>query len=87
MLIILTGLSSWYAYKRLHYLYVGEDGTGIPLSYLLFPAGAWLLVANVAFNELGHSSWITEELFVQPYHFPFAWATYFFFAGFCACCL
>ncbi len=82
MLIILTGLSSWYAYKRLHYLYVGEDGTGIPLSYLLFPAGAWLLVANVAFNELGHSSWITEELFVQPYHFPFAWATYFFFAGF-----
>lgn len=82
MLIIMTGLSSWYAYKRLHYLYVGENGKGLPISYLLFPAGAWLLLANVSFNELGHSSWITEELFVQPYHFPFAWATYFFFAGF-----
>lgn len=82
MLLIMTGVSSWYAYQRLHHLYVGENGRGIPISYLLFPAGAWVLFANVAFNELGHSSWITEELFVQPYHFPFAWATYFFFSGF-----
>ncbi len=82
MLIIMTGVSSWYAYNRLHHLYVGEGGKGIPICYLLFPAGGWFLFANVAFNELGHSSWITEELFVQPYHFPFAWATYFFFAGF-----
>lgn len=82
MLIIMTGVSSWYAYKRLHHLFVGEHGRGVPISYLLFPAGAWVLFANVAFNELGHSSWITEELFVQPFHWPFAWATYFFFAGF-----
>ncbi len=82
MLLIMTGVSSWYAYNRLHHLYVGEGGKGIPICYLLFPAGGWFLFANVAFNELGHSSWITEELFVQPYHFPFAWATYFFFAGF-----
>lgn len=82
MLLIMTGVSSWYAYNRLHHIYVGENGTGIPIVYLLFPAGGWFLFANVAFNELGHSSWITEELFVQPFHFPFAWATYFFFAGF-----
>ncbi len=82
MLLIMTGVSSWYAYNRLHHVYVGENGKGIPISYLLFPAGGWFLFANVAFNELGHSSWITEELFVQPFHFPFAWATYFFFSGF-----
>jgi methane/ammonia monooxygenase subunit C len=81
LLIVLVSQASWYAYHRLHHLYVGENGRGLPVAYLLFPAGALILFGNVAFNELGHSSWITEELFVQPFHFPFAWATYFFLAA------
>ena len=81
MLIVLTFQTSWYCYRRLHHLYVKEGEKGLPISYFLFPGAALILVANVAFNELGHSTWITEELFVQPFHFPFAWATYFFFSA------
>lgn len=81
MLLVLTFQTSWYCYRRLNHLYVKDGDSGIPISYFLFPGAALILVANVAFNELGHSTWITEELFVQPFHFPFAWATYFFFTA------
>ena len=40
MLIIMTGLSSWYAYKRLHYLYVGENGSSRPALGCSWPMSA-----------------------------------------------
>lgn len=81
MLVVMTMHTSWYCFRRLHHLFVKEGETGLPISYFLFPCAALIMTANVAFNELGHSTWITEELFVQPFHFPFAWATFFFFTA------
>ena len=44
---------------------------GFPWSFFLLIAAAVLEFVQVAFNEWGHSLWMSEEFFSVPFHWPF----------------
>ncbi|MEA2565089.1 MAG: methane/ammonia monooxygenase subunit [Actinomycetota bacterium] len=44
---------------------------GIPLSFTLLIMATLLEVSQVAFNEFGHTLWIPEETFANPFHWSF----------------
>ena len=44
---------------------------GFPWSFFLLISATVLEVIQVAFNEWGHSLWISEEFFATPFHWPF----------------
>jgi methane/ammonia monooxygenase subunit C len=44
---------------------------GFPWSFYLLIAASVLEFVQVAFNEWGHSLWISEEFFAVPFHWPF----------------
>jgi methane/ammonia monooxygenase subunit C len=58
-----------YGNSRIPALY-GRD-KGFPWSFFLLISAAVLECMEVAFNEWGHSLWISEEFFAVPFHWPF----------------
>ena len=58
-----------YGRFRIPALY-GRD-KGFPWSFFFLISAAALEVMGVAFNEWGHSLWISEEIFSVPFHWPF----------------
>lgn len=61
-----------YARTRLRQVW----GKGLPMSFLLLMTGFVLLMAQVAFNEWGHSLWITEEISAATFHWFFVFYAY-----------
>jgi methane/ammonia monooxygenase subunit C len=77
-LSVVLALGSYlYGRFRIPALY-GRD-KGFPWSFFLLISAAVLEVVQVAFNEWGHSLWISEEFFAAPFHWPFV--TYGWLAG------
>jgi methane/ammonia monooxygenase subunit C len=58
-----------YGNSRIPALYSRDKG--FPWSFFLLIAAAVLECMEVAFNEWGHSLWISEEFFAVPFHWPF----------------
>ncbi len=58
-----------YGRFRIPAVYGGEKG--FPWSFFLLIAAAVLECMEVAFNEWGHSLWLSEEFFATPFHWPF----------------
>jgi len=58
-----------YGTFRIPALYSRDKG--FPWSFFLLIAAAVLECMEVAFNEWGHSLWISEEFFAVPFHWPF----------------
>jgi methane/ammonia monooxygenase subunit C len=58
-----------YGRHRIPALYAPEKG--FPWSFFLLIAAAVLEFVQVAFNEWGHSLWMSEEFFSVPFHWPF----------------
>ena len=54
---------------RIPALYSSDKG--FPWSFFLLISAAVLECMEVAFNEWGHSLWISEEFFAVPFHWPF----------------
>jgi methane/ammonia monooxygenase subunit C len=68
LLVISSVATFLYGRTRVPQIYRDR---GYALSSLLVMSGTFLLTANVAFNEFGHSFWIAEEIFSAPMHWPF----------------
>jgi len=60
-----------YLYGRFRIPAVYGAGKGFPWSFFLLIAAAVLEFVQVAFNEWGHSLWMSEEFFAVPFHWPF----------------
>ena len=60
-----------YIYGRLWLPTVYGKEKGFPWSFFLLISAAVLEVVQVAFNEWGHSLWLSEEFFAAPFHWPF----------------
>ncbi len=60
-----------YLYGRFRLPALYGRGRGFPWSFFLLISAAVLEVMQVAFNEWGHSLWISEEIFSAPFHWPF----------------
>jgi len=58
-----------YGNARIPALYSSDKG--FPWSFFLLITAAVLECMEVAFNEWGHSLWISEEFFAVPFHWPF----------------
>ncbi len=58
-----------YGLYRIPAVYGREKG--FPWSFFLLISAAVLECMEVAFNEWGHSLWISEEFFAVPFHWPF----------------
>ena len=58
-----------YGRFRIPTLYAREKG--FPWSFFLLISAAVFECMQVAFNEWGHSLWISEEFFAAPFHWPF----------------
>lgn len=66
---VITAVGSYmYARAYLPHLFKNQ---GFPLSYGLLIMATVLEVAQVAFNEFGHTLWISEETFAVPFHWGF----------------
>lgn len=50
---------------------------GIPLSFTFLTMAVLLEVSQVAFNEFGHTLWIPEETFANPFHWTFVFFVWF----------
>lgn len=68
-----------YIYGRFWIPEVYGKEKGFPWSFFLLISAAVLECVQVAFNEWGHSLWISEEFFSAPFHWPFV--TYGWLAG------
>ena len=68
-----------YIYGRFWIPEVYGKEKGFPWSFFLLISAAVLECVQVAFNEWGHSLWISEEFFAVPFHWPFV--TYGWLAG------
>lgn len=60
-----------YLYGRYRIPAVYAPEKGFPWSFFLLIAAAVLEFMQVAFNEWGHSLWMSEEFFSVPFHWPF----------------
>jgi methane/ammonia monooxygenase subunit C len=60
-----------YLYGRFRIPAVYGWDKGFPWSFFLLIAAAVLEFVQVAFNEWGHSLWLSEEFFSVPFHWPF----------------
>jgi methane/ammonia monooxygenase subunit C len=60
-----------YLYGRFRLPAVYGREKGFPWSFFLLIAAAVLEFVQVAFNEWGHSLWMSEEFFSVPFHWPF----------------
>jgi len=60
-----------YLYGRFRLPAVYGREKGFPWSFFLLIAAAVLEFVEVAFNEWGHSLWMSEEFFSVPFHWPF----------------
>jgi len=60
-----------YLYGRFRIPAVYGADKGFPWSFFLLIAAAVLEFMQVAFNEWGHSLWLSEEFFSVPFHWPF----------------
>jgi methane/ammonia monooxygenase subunit C len=60
-----------YLYGRFRLPAVYGREKGFPWSFFLLIAAAVLEFMEVAFNEWGHSLWMSEEFFSVPFHWPF----------------
>jgi methane/ammonia monooxygenase subunit C len=60
-----------YLYGRFRIPAVYGGDKGFPWSFFLLISAAVLEVLEVAFNEWGHSLWISEEFFAVTFHWPF----------------
>lgn len=60
-----------YFYGRFRIPEVYGAHKGFPWSFFLLISAAVLEVLEVAFNEWGHSLWISEEFFAVRFHWPF----------------
>lgn len=60
-----------YIYGRFWIPAVYGKDKGFPWSFFLLITAAVLECVQVAFNEWGHSLWISEEFFAVPFHWPF----------------
>ena len=60
-----------YVYGRFRLPAVYGKDKGFPWSFFLLISAAVLEVLEVAFNEWGHSLWISEEFFAVKFHWPF----------------
>jgi len=67
--IILAIGAYLYGQYRLPVLYSIKKG--FPWSFFLLIMAAVLEFMQVAFNEWGHSLWLSEEFFSVPFHWPF----------------
>jgi len=69
-LSVVLSLGSYiYGRYRLPAVYGAQKG--FPWSFFLLISAAVLEVLEVAFNEWGHSLWISEEFFAVSFHWPF----------------
>src|SRR6266498_1494774 len=69
--IIITVGTYLYGRYWLPKIYGAEKG--FPWSFFFLISASVTEMAQVAFNEWGHSLWITEEIFAVPFHWPFVW--------------
>ena len=69
MSVVLALGAYLYGRFRIPAVYGGEKG--FPWSFFLLIAAAVLEFVEVAFNEWGHSLWMSEEFFSVPFHWPF----------------
>jgi len=60
-----------YLYGRFRIPAVYAPEKGFPWSFFLLISAAVLEFVQVAFNEWGHSLWLSEEFFSVPFHWPF----------------
>jgi len=60
-----------YLYGRFRLPAVYGKDQGFPWSFFLLISAAVLEVLEVAFNEWGHSLWLSEEFFAVQFHWPF----------------
>jgi len=60
-----------YLYGRFRIPAVYGRGNGFPWSFFLLISAAVFEMLQVAFNEWGHSLWISEEFFAVKFHWPF----------------
>lgn len=60
-----------YLYGRFRIPAVYGWEKGFPWSFFLLISAAVLEFVQVAFNEWGHSLWLSEEFFSVPFHWPF----------------
>ena len=60
-----------YLYGRYRIPAVYGREKGFPWSFFLLIGAAVLEFIQVAFNEWGHSLWLSEEFFAVPFHWPF----------------
>jgi methane/ammonia monooxygenase subunit C len=60
-----------YLYGRTRLPKVYSPDKGFPWSFFLLIAASVTEMMQVAMNEWAHSMWITEEIFVAPFHWPF----------------
>jgi len=60
-----------YLYGRFRIPAVYAPEKGFPWSFFLLISAAVLEFVQVAFNEWGHSLWMSEEFFSTPFHWPF----------------
>src|SRR5262249_22169445 len=60
-----------YLYGRFRIPALYSRDKGFPWSFFLLITAAVLECMEVAFNEWGHSLWISEEFFAVPFHWPF----------------
>src|ERR1700686_159132 len=60
-----------YLYGRFRIPAVYAPEKGFPWSFFLLISAAVLEFVQVAFNEWGHSLWLSEEFFAVPFHWPF----------------
>ena len=60
-----------YLYGRFRLPAVYGREKGFPWSFFLLISAAVLEFVEVAFNEWGHSLWMSEEFFSVPFHWPF----------------
>ena len=60
-----------YLYGRWRLPALYSPKFGFPWSFFLLISASVLEFVQVAFNEWGHSLWISEEFFAVPFHWPF----------------
>jgi len=60
-----------YLWGRWRLPAVYSTSFGFPWSFFLLITASVLEMIQVAFNEWGHSLWISEEFFATPFHWPF----------------
>ena len=60
-----------YIYARFRLPTIYAWNKGFPWSFFLLISAAVMEFIQVAFNEWGHSLWLSEEFFSVPFHWPF----------------